>query len=342
MAFSLSIDKLMRCVRAPESERPRAAPRQLPEALLAEQGWIAHYKALQANFDAWEKRGFFAVSDVEDKNVLDFGGSHGELSVVLLQNGARQATVIDTSLPTAFYETKLRTIENLKYSDLSVEEYARRSRQSAPLGEFDVVVSHTVTEHVQQLASAFAAIYSLLKPGGLFFVVHDNYYHPSGAHDNAMLRANSLGRFEYPGPKCWESSDLCEASREYRRSVRMQLPWTWNDEAESMLTPQNCEVCLFYRRTKPWAHIIYQSQFMQVFPQVCFTTGQRSSELNKITPFQLKQHLLEARFELELWERTFVNDTPPEWLMAAPYYCNERDLKTLNVYARCRKNPSDS
>lgn len=313
---------------------------QLPETLLGEAGWMAHYHAMQANFDCWQQRGFIALNDVVGTNALDFGGSRGQLAVILLQRGARQATVIDTSLPTAFYETKLRAIANLKSSNWSVEDYSEQSAQ--PEGEFDLIVSHTVTEHVQQLASAFAAIYKLLKPGGLFFVIHDNYYHPSGAHDNAMLAPNQHGFYEYPGPKCWESKDLCEASREYRKSVATRLPWTWNAGAEAMLTPHNCEACLFYRRTKPWAHLIYQSEFMRVFPQACFTTGQKGSVLNKITPFQLNQYLQEAGFEIELWERTFVNNSPPPELMAAPYYCNEHDLRTLNVFARCRKRRSAS
>jgi SAM-dependent methyltransferase len=317
----------------------------LPDEIRNDAGWCSLYKALEDNFNYWQKSGYLSLKDIKGANVLDFGGAAGQLAVISLQNGARQATVVDTSLPVAYYETKLSSIKNLRYSTLSIEDYCdqvNQSRQSGDnpknvSGEFDFVISHTVTEHIQYPATVFAAIHKLLKPGGLFFIVHDNYYHPSGAHDNIMLQTNKLGLYDYLGPKCWENKSLCEFSSSFRIAMEAQIPWLWNKDSEARLTPENCKLCLFYRRTKPWAHIIYQDEFTKVFPSEFFTMGLKKSAFNKITPFQLKQYLIEAGFIFELWERTFVKNTPPKELMLAPYYCNETDLKTLNVYTRCRK-----
>lgn len=295
-------------------------------------GWLSHYKALDMNLRSWESKSLLTSDEICGAHILDFGGSWGQLAVHFITRGANSVTVVDTSLPTEFYRHKLRHFSALHYENTTIENFA-----SGDHCDFDLIVAHTVTEHVQNLAPCLSSIYKLLRSGGLFFVVHDNYYHPSGAHDNIMLQCNDKGVYGYRGPKCWDTSVKCVTSMEFRSSMRASMPWAWDIGAEQMLTPENCENCLFFKRTHPWAHLLYQNEFNSVFPQECFSTGQADSMLNKITPFQLRQYIIEAGFELELWQRTFVNNSPPKVLLSEPFCLNETDLKTVNVYARCRK-----
>ena len=304
----------------------------VPRELQDEVGWFSHYEALRCNLILWKNKGYLSLNEIRGARVLDFGGSWGQLAVNFINNGASDVTVIDTSLPIEFYKHKLNHYSNLHFDVSTIEEFSARENIS-----FDLIVAHTVTEHLQSIASCLSSIYNLLRPGGLFFVVHDNYYHPSGAHDNMMLQCNSKGVYGYNGPKCWETTSKCVSSNDFRHSVRINMPWAWGESAEKMLTPDDCESCLFYKRTHPWAHLLYQSEFNNIFPQKSFTSGQADSMLNKITPFQLRQYIIEAGFELELWQRTFVNNTPPIVLLNEPFCINETDLKTVNVYARCRK-----
>lgn len=304
----------------------------VPKELQDDVGWFAHYEALNSNLMLWINKKYLSLDEIQGARILDFGGSWGQLAVNFINNGARDVTVIDTSFPVEFYKQKLKYYSNLHYDVSTIEEFSSKENVS-----FDLIVAHTVTEHLQSMASCLSSIYKLLRPGGLFFVVHDNYYHPSGAHDNMLLQCNSKGVYGYNGPKCWETSDKCISSNEFRRSVKINMPWAWDESAEKMLTPENCENCLFYKRSQPWAHLLYQYEFNDVFTQKSFTSGQADSMLNKITPFQLRQYIIEAGFDLELWQRTFVNNIPPRVLLYEPFCLNETDLKTVNVYARCRK-----
>lgn len=59
------------------------------------------------------------------------------------------------------------------------------------------------------------------------------------------------------------------------------------------------------------------------------------TNLNKITPFQLKQHILEAGFTINLWKRTYVkNDLPNELLDIG---VSQKDMMTVNVIGKAIK-----
>lgn len=296
--------------------------------------WYSQFIALRNNFKFWIQHGYLTVEEIKHSNIIDFGGSWGQLALIFLIQGANKVVVVDTSLPRDFYQSNLNIYSNLEYTDTLIEDYAECQKNES---SFDMVISHTVTEHINEPAKSFAAIYRLLKPGGLFFIVHDNYYHPSGAHDNIMLQGGADGYFGYQGPRCWEDHTKCAYSLEFRLNMTQNLPWIWDTVAEKLLTPDNCDNCLFYKRTHPWAHLLFQKEFNRVFPQKCFSSGQNNSMLNKITPFQLYQYLIEAGFDIDLWKRSYVNNSPPQQLMMDPFFFSEPDLKTINVYARCRK-----
>lgn len=293
--------------------------------------WRDHYDAVAANMDRFTAMNLVKTDDYVGKSIMDFGGSAGQLAVYLLENGAAEGVVLDLELPEHFYTSFLKGISGLGYSARSVEEYSVEHR-----GKFDLIVAHTVSEHVQNLPSALAAIRDCLKPGGIFFIVHDNYYHPSGAHDNFILQPNQHGAYEYQGPKCWLSDAKCSASNEVRSRMLSIMKWGWTEANEAMLDPTDCSACPFYKRTHPWAHLIWQTDFNRVFPGEGFATGRSASVLNKITPFQLRQYLIEANFTIEDWQVAYAANEPPEELLKPPYALSKEELTTINCLVRAR------
>jgi SAM-dependent methyltransferase len=294
----------------------------IPQAALNDPGWHQHYLAMQARVDYFIQQGYINPVDFIDKNVLDFGGSAGQLAIALLERGAKTATVIDTSLPVYIYDNLLNSVAGLTTSSILVEEFSDKFP-----AQFDFVIAHSVTEHVAGIGSVFSAIKKLMTPNAKFFIAHDNYYHPSGAHDNFMLRCGSHGIYEYQGPKCWESEDTCAFSLDYRNEMRQKFGMAWSADMESALSPVDCQKCPFFRRTHPWSHLIWQDEFRNIFKEPMFKIG-----LNKITPFQLHQFLIEAGFEINLSKRAYVNNEPPELLTGEPFFLSYQDLKTVNVY----------
>ena len=149
-------------------------------------GWFSHYKALNNNFNAWEARGFISTNELSGANVLDFGGSYGQLAIILLMHGASDVTVIDINLLIKIYRSKLKQFKKLKYLQSSIERHSKLYRISGKIKKllkcfrelsvkprqvpngYDFVIAHTVTEHLEDIASSFAAVYKLLKPGGTF------------------------------------------------------------------------------------------------------------------------------------------------------------------------------
>jgi 2-polyprenyl-6-hydroxyphenyl methylase/3-demethylubiquinone-9 3-methyltransferase len=201
--------------------------------------------------------------------------------------------------------------------------------------EFDFIVAHSVTEHIQNLPVAFDSLSIALKPGGKFFIAHDNYYHASGHHDNLIIQIGADGTYGYQGPKCWESG-FCTVSADFRKNLispvsNIWFPYVWSQADESLLKDGNCSNCTFKKRATPWAHIVHQIEFNEVFTESAFTTGRQGSTLNKVTPFQLKQFLLEAGFKISFWERSFINNIVPEEITKSQDV-TEIDLKTENIF----------
>jgi SAM-dependent methyltransferase len=322
----------------------------LPQSLADQQSWVSHHENVERALGYWLTERYLTEEYIENADILDFGGGYGSLALLLLERGARSVTVLDPDLDEGFYRQHLGDVKGLSHYKGTIEQFTRADEtepepgsfgadvRPEPVGgrHFDLVIASSVTEHVLDLAQTLIRIYEMLRPGGVFFTAHDNYYHPSGAHDNFMLRYGPEG-FGYTGPECWTFAERCEASRDFRTAMAASAPWAWDDVGESALTPENCEACLLFKRTKPWAHLLYADTFNAVFPQEFFTSGRPRSGLNKITPFMLRQFILEAGFGIDVWHRNFVLNDPPRELLVEPYWHNEMDLKTLNIIACCRK-----
>ena len=148
-------------------------------------------------------------------------------------------------------------------------------------------------------------------------------------------------RIEFKGPQCWSDPRKCEASEQFRQSIIQRFPWTWDEQIESLIDPNDCDECPYYKRSRPWAHLIYQDDFRRIFPQVSFTTGYEKSSLNKVTTFQLRQYIIEAGFDIESWVPGMVTNEPPDSLTKPPYNFNLDELRTSMVTAVCSKSPAD-
>lgn len=296
--------------------------------------WHEHLNSILRNLDKFESRNYFNSSDYVGRDVLDFGGSDGQLAVALLLKGASNATLVDLEISEEIV-VHLSKISNLKILR-GPSEYMLMNSED----EFDFVVAHSVTEHIQNLPAVFDSLNTALKSGGKFFIAHDNYYHASGHHDNLIIQIGPDGKYGYQGPNCWESGS-CAVSADFRKNMissvsNIWFPYVWSNTDEGLLKDGNCSDCTFKKRTTPWAHIVYQDEFSKVFTEPAFTTGRQNSTLNKITPFQLKQFLLEAGFKISFWERSFINNEVPEELLKSKEL-TEMDLKTENVFVVASK-----
>ncbi len=266
-------------------------------------------------------------------DILDLGGGNAQLALLLLKKGAKSVTIIDPSLNEDFCTLHLDKIPNLVYYKGTLEQYLSETDY---LKSFGSILACSVTEHIQNLAECLRDVFKILLPKGMLFLAHDNYYHPSGAHDNFIL--NFDGRsIDYRGPQCWLSPEKCTNSQAFRESLKVNVPWAWNEQDQALLNSDNCENCHFYKRTKPWAHLLNHIEFNQVYRQNFFSTGMKNSGLNKITPFMLRQFLVEAGFKIELWHRNRVENEPPAELLEEPYYFSKIDLQTFNIITRCIK-----
>jgi hypothetical protein len=250
--------------------------------------------------------------------------------------GAQHVVGIDTWLHTDYSSRILSRLPGTSFRKLSIKEF-----RSVADREFDFVFANTVTEHLIDLPQQLIACADLIKAGGLLFVNHDNYYQPVGSHDHGFLFYGPNNKIVSLGPECWSDRRKCQVSEDFRHSIAQRFPWTWDEQTESLLDPSACDECPYYKRSRPWAHLIFHDDFRRIFPQVSFTTGYGKSSLNKITTFQLRQYITEAGFDIECWVPSMVANSPPGFLTRPPYNFSPNELKTCTVIAVCRKTSAN-
>jgi S-adenosylmethionine-dependent methyltransferase len=291
------------------------------------------YVRYQEQLAHWRNLGVFGDDLVRGKHVLDWECGRGIFSAIFLELGAASVTGIDGWLHEDWAKQALARLPDARFERVSIREFRERADR-----RFDLILANTVTEHLPELAEQLAACCDLLEPGGVFLNNHDNYYQPAGAHDHGFLNHGPGDRVAFQGPACWSDPRRCEASAEFRRGLRERMPWTWNEQTEALLDPEECDACPYFRRAQPWAHLVYHDDFRRSFPQVGFTTGYPGrSSLNKITLFQLRQWLLEAGFVIESWTPHRCANEPPPFLTRPPWSLAPEDLRTCTVVAACRK-----
>ncbi len=312
------------------------SPAQIVQALCNRDSEFAGtYQAYRSQLQNWTANSVLPTSHITGKRILDWECGRGVFTALLLEQGAAAVTAIDSWLvDSAYIQKNLSGLPGASFERISLEQFAVDEQHH---GAYDLIFANTVTEHMLNLPPLLTICYQLLAVDGELVINHGNYYEPVGSHDHGFLFYGENNEIVFQGPRCWESTTKCEASADFRRSLRERFSWTWGDWNESQLTPDNCIYCPYYRRAQPWSHLLYQQEFRQIFPQQGFTTGYPGSGLNKITPFQLRQFLIEAGFNIERWVPSYINNQPPEELLRPPFNFSIEDLCTAVIAVRCSK-----
>lgn len=297
-------------------------------------GLARMYERYTAQLDRLMAQGHLKPADLAGKRVLDWECGAGIFALLFLERGAGECEAIDSWLQLEDCQKAMGHIPNLRFEKVGIVDYAADASRH---GSFDFIFANTVTEHMLDLPKQLPLIGRLLKPGGLFITNHDNYYQPVGSHDHGFLNYGDGPAIVRQGPACWDAPDKCAASAQHRAGVKEKLWWTWTDEMEKKLTPEDCTRCPYFKRSQPWAHLTCQGEFREIFPHVAFTTGFAKSSLNKVTPFQLKQFVIEAGFDIAGWQMNKIKNEPPPHLMAAPFNFSRDDLTTCTITVVARK-----
>jgi SAM-dependent methyltransferase len=298
--------------------------------------FAAAYQNYRSQIQNWVDNDVISKKQIIGKKILDWECGSGVFTAIFIEEGAAAVTAIDSWLNIDQIERTLSTLPSASFHQLSIEEFAKDKQHH---NTYDLIFANTVTEHMPNLPSLLNICHQLLAVDGTLLINHDNYYQPVGSHDHGFLFYNDNNEIVFQGPCCWETTSKCAASADFRKSLSERLHWTWNEWNEAQLTPDNCNYCPYYRRSQPWAHLLYQQEFRQVFPLPCFTSGYASSGLNKITLFQLRQFLIEAGFNIESWTPIRINNKPPLELLSPPFNFSVDDLCTAVVAVRCSKAP---
>jgi 2-polyprenyl-6-hydroxyphenyl methylase/3-demethylubiquinone-9 3-methyltransferase len=286
-----------------------------------------------AELDRFIDAGLVPLESFKGCSVLDWEAGDAAYSVAFLIRGARHVFAIDSWMQFDQIPAPLKELSSqLTIKKTPIREFGGRAESPIAL-----VFANTVTEHLQQLPQDLREVIRVLVPGGMLFTNHDNYYQPVGSHDHGFLFYGRNNCIERVGPACWLDIRKCEASAGHRDRIKRELPWSWDERNERTLDPANCMNCHYYMRSQPWAHLIFQDQFLSLYPQTSFHTGIEGASLNKISPFQLRQFILEAGFCIERSERAFVENEPPDALVSKEISVPIVDLRTTMVRILARK-----
>lgn len=299
-----------------------------------DQNFASLYKSYQYEVKYWSETGVLSTTQIKGKQILDWECGTGVFTAIFIEEGAASVMAIDTWLDISYIKQTIGKLSGVHFRKISLDELAKNEQFH---NAYDLIFANTVTEHLKDLAYLFTICHRLLAVNGEFILNHDNYYQPVGSHDHGFLFYGDDNQVVFQGSRCWENDAKCETSAEFRRLLHENFNWTWNEWNEAQLTPDNCHYCPYYRRSQPWSHLLYQNEFRQVFPQPCFTTGYPRSGLNKITPFQLRQYLIEAGFDIQAWVPRTVNNQPPQELLRPPFNFSVDDLCTSVIAIRCSK-----
>jgi len=118
------------------------------------------------------------LSDIADKQILDFGCGGGFQSVALAKNGARQVLGIDSN-PKALAAARDLTRE----LDLNHKVAFSETLEDRFKGSFDVVISQNSMEHFANPEGVFEQMkYAVRANGRLYITFGPPWYAPYGSH----------------------------------------------------------------------------------------------------------------------------------------------------------------
>lgn len=288
-----------------------------------------HCASIYAAISSYIRNGIILESLFKDKVILDLECGMGGASQIFYLLGAKRVIGLDFYLPDALSDVypKNSRIEYRKCDFLTWEPEGIQG--------VDFIFLHNASEHIQHPAQYIEKCYSTLVQGGGLFIAHDNYYQPVGHHDHNFLFLSPSGdKVETVSPKCWLENVKCEYSRDFRLRLAKSSPPVWSANLDNSLDPKNCHNCCYYIRSQPWAHLLYQNNFNNLFPFPIFKVV-NSGYLNKITIRQLRQYCIEAGFFLEYENNYWLQNEVPQELLAD--YA-KHDLLTFQYFLRLVRN----
>jgi 2-polyprenyl-6-hydroxyphenyl methylase/3-demethylubiquinone-9 3-methyltransferase len=274
--------------------------------------FVSRVNARLADLRRFDQRGTLPSALVQGKVIVDWEAGDLAFSVALLLSGAEKVFAIDCSMQFQQIPTAIKELPRLKILRGSIIDFLSLRKASFEIGgRVDLIFSNTVTEHIQALPASFKAASELLESGGYLFTNHDNYYQPVGSHDHGFLYYGEDNKIAFQGIRCWERNEKCTSSENHRREIATKFPWTWDASLDALCDPARCQECPYFRRSQPWAHLIYQDDFNRLFPGAAFKTGVEGASLNKVTLFQLRQYILESGFHVITEQRNRVSNELP-------------------------------
>jgi len=288
---------------------------------------IQELQNYRQSFFGWTRTGLLPV-EILSKKIWDLECGYGAYSAIFATHSATAVLASDSFTNQQNIPFSILNLPNLQYESGDLRTVFDKTGYRP-----DLLFFHCSSEHVSNLPNLLSSCFEVIQPGGYLFIAHDNYYQPTGHHDHGFLILNpSSNRVEFQGIECWNSVSKCQASMEHRKHLLSTFAFVWDQQSESKLTPDDCLCCPYFKRSHPWAHLIYQHEFNQVFPQKLFRTA--NGGLNKYTLYQVRQFLIEAGFQCVIEKPFTLNNEIPAQLKEK---FSAMDLLSFYVAALYRK-----
>ena len=261
------------------------------------------------------------------RRVWDLGCGDGRFVAAFLELGASRVLASDLHIPQTGAADTLRNDPRVAWLVGDFEAARRAWGQPMPV---DVVFMSLMTEHVTEPRAFLHNLAALLSSDTEVLLHHDNFFHPVGHHDHGLLFLNSKTWCIDPqGIVCWDKPQRCVASAEHRQHLLANFPQLWSQASESTRDPASCASCNYFRRSRPWAHLIYGDDLARTFPEAFFW-----NDLNRLTPDQLKWFAQEAGFSILHERRLWVaNEVPPD----LEFRFGKENLTTFTSTLRLRR-----
>ncbi len=236
--------------------------------------------------------------------VWDLGCGDGTFSAAFADMGAKEilATDLQSLIPPARMERRQIRFRQGGF-DEAVEAFGVNGQV-----QVDLVFMHLMTEHVTDLRTFLRTLAACIEPGTQILLHHGSYYQPVGHHDFGFLCLDeATWKIAPRGVRCWEAAARCAASASDRQRIAGENWFHWSDASEATRNPDDCAGCNYFRRSKPWAHLLYGDDYSRTFPEVWFR-----DQLNRATSSQVRWLAQEAGFSVIVEHKSYVMNEVPD------------------------------
>ena len=176
-AFETTVQRLVPDrLRAALDRRRYGVGRRFHRAIRRYLSGLEHYPmypvwsefALSTNLRGSEvARRLQRYTEIRGKRYLDIGCAYGGYPIAFAAEGA-EAVGIDINA--RFLAFAAENVRDQRASVLLLDRDVTKPDQIADLGQFDIITCNDLIEHVEDVATTFRNIASLLRPGGLLFM----------------------------------------------------------------------------------------------------------------------------------------------------------------------------